>query len=456
MFHDASSRIPNNSPAFHYGIAVADLEGDGHFQIIVTGYNGPNRILQHQDGRFDEWTNDILADSQRQAIGLAAGDFDGDGAEELYVLNTDQFAGLKLFSDRLFDFDGQQWRDLFIAAGDSELLNMTAGRSVCAIDRMGMGRYGFFVANYGGPMRLYELNDDGHIVDVAPEANVDLTTGGRSLLSFPLLSPHMDLICGNEGGFNALFRNQGDGTFEELSEEYGFDDPHENARGMAPIWLDDAFGIVLGNWEGEHRLYRLLERDEIFEDVGSGNFGQPSRVRTVIVADFDNDGYEEIFLNNIGEPNQLFGLRDGIWKKLPLGDAEEPGGLGTGAVFGDFDHDGRLELMIAHGELAPQPLSYYVTEPNENHFLRVLPRTTSGAPARGAIVTVRAGQRVWRRAIDAGSGYLCQMEPVAHFGLGLCDRVDEIAIQFPSGRTITFAHEQVDCLVEAADPGSDE
>lgn len=456
MFHDASSRIPNNSPAFHYGIAVADLEGDGHFQIIVTGYNGPNRILQHQDGRFEEWTNEILADSQRQAIGLAAGDFDGDGAEELYVLNTDQFAGLKLFSDRLFDFDGQQWRDLFIAAGDSELLNMTAGRSVCAIDRMGMGRYGFFVANYGGPMRLYELNDDGHIVDVAPEANVDLTTGGRSLLSFPLLSPHMDLICGNEGGFNALFRNQGDGTFEELSEEYGFDDPHENARGMAPIWLDDAFGIVLGNWEGEHRLYRLLERDEIFEDVGSGNFGQPSRVRTVIVADFDNDGYEEIFLNNIGEPNQLFGLRDGIWKKLPLGDAEEPGGLGTGAVFGDFDHDGRLELMIAHGELAPQPLSYYVTEPNENHFLRVLPRTTSGAPARGAIVTVRAGQRVWRRAVDAGSGYLCQMEPVAHFGLGLCDRVDEIAIQFPSGRTITFAHEQVDCLVEAADPGSDE
>lgn len=456
MFHDASSRIPNNSPAFHYGIAVADLEGDGHFQIIVTGYNGPNRILQHQDGRFEEWTNEILADSQRQAIGLAAGDFDGDGAEELYVLNTDQFAGLKLFSDRLFDFDGQQWRDLFIAAGDSELLNMTAGRSVCAIDRMGMGRYGFFVANYGGPMRLYELNDDGHIVDVAPEANVDLTTGGRSLLSFPLLSPHMDLICGNEGGFNALFRNQGDGTFEELSEEYGFDDPHENARGMAPIWLDDAFGIVLGNWEGEHRLYRLLERDEIFEDVGSGNFGQPSRVRTVIVADFDNDGYEEIFLNNIGEPNQLFGLRDGIWKKLPLGDAEEPGGLGTGAVFGDFDHDGRLELMIAHGELAPQPLSYFVTEPNENHFLRVLPRTTSGAPARGALVTVRAGQRVWRRAVDAGSGYLCQMEPVAHFGLGLCDRVDEIAIQFPSGRTITFAHEQVDCLVEAADPGSDE
>ena len=452
MFQDASARLPNNVPAFHYGVAVVDLDRDGRFEIVVAGYDGPNRIFQFDEDKFREIQDETLADAQRQAIGLAAGDFDGDGAEELYILNTDQFAGLKLFSDRLFDFDGERWRDLFIAEGDTDLLNMTAGRSVCAIDRLGSGRYGFFVANYGGPMRLYELTEDGRIVDVAPFANIDIVTGGRSLVSMPLLSRHMDLICGNEGGPNALFRNRGDGTFDEVAREVAFDDPFQHARGLAPIWLGNAFGLVLGNWEGEHRLLRHGD-DGTFEDIAPPEFARPSRVRTVIVADFDNDGHEEIFFNNIAEPNRLFGWRDEQWRSLPIGPAEEPGGLGTGAAVGDFDRDGRLELLISHGELAPGPLSFYQTAPNENHFIRILPRADTDAPARGAIVTVRAGDRIWRRAIDAGSGYLCQMEPVAHFGLGTCDRIDEIAVQFPNGRTIAFPHHEVDCLVDLQDPG---
>lgn len=450
MFQDVSARLPNNSPALHYGVAVADLDRDGRFEIIVAGYDGPNRVFQFEDGRFRERRDDVLADAQRQAIGLAAGDFDGDGAEELYVLNTDQFAGLKLFSDRLFDFDGERWRDLFIAEGDIDLLNMTAGRSVCAIDRLGASRYGFFVANYGGPMRLYELTEDGRIVDVAPFADLDATTGGRSLLAFPLVSPHMDLVCGNEGGPNFVFRNRGDGTFDEIAAELGLDDPHEHARGIAPVWMGDDWGLVVGNWEGPHRLFRRGD-DGVFEDVATDDFATPSHVRTVIVADFDNDGHEEILFNNIGDPNRLFAFRDGLWREISAGDAVERIGLGTGAAVGDFDHDGRLELLIAHGEAALQPLTYYNANETENHFLRILPRTVEGAPARGAIVTVRAGNRTWKRVIDAGSGYLCQMEPVAHFGLGDLDRVDRIEVAFPTGRTIAFDHSDVNCLVELQD-----
>lgn len=450
MFIDATLLLPNNSPGLHYGVAVVDLDRDGNFEIVVTGFGGPNRVFRWNEDRFVELVDETLADSQRQAIGLAAGDFDGDGGEELYVLNTDSFAGLKLFSDRLFDFDGERWRDLFVAAGDPDLLNLTAGRSVAAIDRLGSGRYGLFVANYGGPMRLYELTEDGQIVDVAPYAGLDAVTGGRSLLSFPLVSPHMDLVCGNEGGPNFVFRNRGDGTFDEIAAELGIDDPHEHARGMAPIWLGDDWGIVVGNWEGPHRLFRRGD-DGTFQDIATDDFATPSRVRTVIVADFDNDGFEEILFNNIGEPNRLFAVRDGQWHAISPGDALERVGLGTGAAIGDFDHDGRLELLIAHGESALQPLTYYRTSPNENNFLRILPRTAEGAPARGAIVTVRAGDRLWKRAIDAGSGYLCQMEPIAHFGLGTLDQVDVIEVAFPTGRTVQFEHSEVNCLIELSD-----
>ncbi|HEX6985870.1 MAG TPA: CRTAC1 family protein [Planctomycetaceae bacterium] len=452
MFTDATALLPNNKPGLHYGAAVADLDRDGAFEIAVAGYAGPNRVFKWAEDRFVELKDETLADAQRQAIGLAAADFDGDGSEELYVLNTDSFAGLKLFSDRLFDFDGERWRDLFVAAGDPDLLNMTAGRSVCAVDRLGSGRYGFFVANYGGPMRLYELTEDGQIVDVAPFAGVDATTGGRSLLSFPLVSSHMDLVCGNEGGPNFVFKNRGDGTFEEVAAELGLDDPDEHARGIAPVWLGDGFGIVLGNWEGPHRLFRRGP-DGAFEDVASSDFATPSRVRTVIAADFDNDGYEEILFNNIGAANRLFAFREGRWREVPLADAREQGGLGTGAAVGDFDQDGRLELLVAHGETSKQPLTFYRPLPNENRFLRVLPRTAEGAPARGSIVTVTAGDRVWKRVVDAGSGYLCQMEPVAHFGLGTLDRVDRIAVSFPTGRTVSFDHSDVNCLVELRDEG---
>jgi hypothetical protein len=167
----------------------------------------------------------------------------------------------------------------------------------------------------------------------------------------------------------------------------------------------------------------------------------PSRVRTVIAADFDNDGYEEIFFNNMGEPNRLFGWRDEAWRLIEIGDALEPLGLGTGAAVGDFDGDGRLELLVSHGESSPQPLTLYATTEatKANHWLRVLPLTRFGAPARGAVVRLKMHNgRTQIRAIDAGSGYLCQMEPVAHFGLGAETTVQQIEIVWPGGTRHTI------------------
>src|SRR5262249_25549098 len=150
----------------------------------------------------------------------------------------------------------------------------------------------------------------------------------------------------NENGPNYLFRHRGDGTYEEVAAEFGLADSNENGRGVIALDADGdgRFDLAWGNWEGPHRLC-VRQPNGKFRNHAPRTFSRPSRVRTVIAADFDNDGYEEIFFNNIGEPNRLFGYRNGEWIQIDLDDALEPGGLGTGAAVGDFDGDGRLELL---------------------------------------------------------------------------------------------------------------
>ena len=182
-----------------------------------------------------------------------------------------------------------------------------------------------------------------------------------------------------------------------------------------------------------------------FRNAAPAGLALPSRVRTVIAADFDNDGYEELFFNNLGEPNRLFGFREGRWVRLNIGAAVETYGLGTGAAIADINKDGRLELLVAHGESWLQPLTLYAPHPNLSHWLRVLPLTAHGAPARGAVVRLHAPDRTQIRAIDAGSGYLCQMEPVAHFGLGP-EPSEELAVEvlWPDGATTLLDIAQID------------
>ncbi|PEN11210.1 hypothetical protein CRI94_16630 [Longibacter salinarum] len=449
MFRDATSLINKNPVQRNYGVAVGQLRHQGEFELLVAGYTGRNLVFAWDGTRFTELETTSIADSERQAIGIASADVNGDGTEEVYVLNTDTFAGRKRFADRLFAGNGSDaWTNLFDDPENERSRNLTAGRSVAVVDRTGNGRYGFFVANYGGPMRLYEVNDR-HVVDVAEEAGVALSTGGRGVIAAPILTPQMDIFCVNENGPNFLFENQGDGTFKETAARRGVADRYEHGRGVDAIDHGEGgpFGVVYGNWQGRHRLF-AQQSGGSFLDVTPDAMASPSRVRTVIAADFDNDGYQEVFFNNIGEPNRLFAQRDGSWVQIDAGDATEPQGLGTGAAVADFDGDGRLELFVAHGETGAQPLSLYHSRgaSDNHHYIRIAPLTKHGAPARGAVVTCTASGRTQRRNVDAGSGYLCQMEPVAHFGLGTTDTAEEVEVRWPDGTTHRLEEPEVDQL----------
>ena len=438
FFQDISGSIKNNQKRLSYGVSVTDFNKDGKFEFIVTGFKFPNLILSHKNGYLENInTNNLFADQTRSTIGVAACDIDNDGFEELYFLNTDTYSGQKQFSDRLLD-NNKDIIDLFQLDKNLRSLNLTAGRSVVCVDRNGDGKYGIYVANYGGPTRFYELKK-GSIVDQAPLLNINRITGGRAVVAGHILSNYMDIFAANERGPNFLYINE-NGTFKDLAESLGVEDTFENGRGttLTDFLYRGKLDIVSGNWNGEHRIF--LNNRNKFNDIANSEFKIPSRVRTIISADFDNDGFDEIFVNNIGEPNKLFKiLSDGELKQIQLSNGLEPLGLGTGAAVADIDNDGILELLVSHGESGLQPLSLYKANIKKPfRFLRILPRTPFNAPARGATVILNTNMRNHAKTIDAGSGYLCQMEPVAHYGLRNGEKVNSVTIKWTDGSSDNF------------------
>lgn len=454
MFSDVSSLILENFPGLHYGVAAVEFDRDGEIAFVVAGFGGANRVLRWTGTSLRDAAPRTIADDGRQALAIAAGDIDGDGREEIYVLNTDTFAGPKQFADRLFDVgpDGR-WEDLFARPGNGPVRNLTSGRSVAAIDRRGTGRYGFVVANFNRPARVYELSSAGGLVDLAPSLGLHRKPAARGLWVGPIVSDHPDLFFGNENGPNFLFRNTGQGGFEDVAEACKLLDASEHVRGVAVLDADGdgRLDLVYGNWEGPHRLM-LRQIDGTFRDRATPALALPSRVRTVIAADFDNDGFEEIFFNNLGEPNRVFRATPTGCVLLDAGALVEPDGLGTGAAVADLDGDGVLELLVSHGETAAQPLSLFKADARGNAWIRVRPRTRFGAPARGAKVVLSAAGRRQIRVVDGGSGYLCQMEPVAHFGLGTETHVDSVTVTWPDGATVKLASPTVRTTVEVPYP----
>jgi len=435
FFKDISDIIENNEPRLSYGVAVSDVNNDNKFEFVVTGFGYKNLALGFENNNLvNTIDNEIFNDTERKTIGVAACDIDKDGFEEVYFLNTDTYSGDKKYSDRLLDKKQKKFFDLFEIEKNKTSLNLTAGRSVVCVDRNGNGVYGFYVANYGGPTRFYELNNN-LLIDKAPKLKIDRVTGGRAVVAGHIISDNTDIFAANERGSNFLYKNN-NGSFTELANEYEVQDKYENGRGttLSDVFYRGQLDIVSSNWNGNHRIFALDGNE--FRDIAQPDFNEPTRIRTVISADFDNDGFDEIFMNNIGQPNKLFKILDnGVLKKIDIQVGLEYFGLGTGAAVSDIDNDGILELLVAHGESGMQPLSLYKADIKEKFkYIRIQPLNKFGAPARGATVTLISNLRKHSKTIDAGSGYLCQMEPVAHFGLRKGEKIRSVVIQWTNGQ----------------------
>jgi hypothetical protein len=434
FFKDITSLIENNDFRLSYGVSVTDVNQDDKYEFIVTGFGFSNLALSYQNGKLININkNEIFDDIKRKTIGVAACDIDQDGFEEIYFLNTDTYSGEKKYSDRLIDSSSDGFIDLFEKDINKKNLNLTAGRSVVCVDRNGDGKYGIYVANYGGPTRFYEQSS-GQILDLAEQLKIDKITGGRAVVAGNILSGKTDIFAANERGKNFLYYNS-DGFFQDIAKDYKIDDQYENGRGttLSDILYRGRLDIITSNWNGYHRAFVL--EDNRFKDIATPTYNIPTRIRTVISADFDNDGYDEIFMNNIGEPNKLFKIKEnGFFEEIKIQNAYESNGLGTGAAVADIDDDGILELLVSHGESGMQPLTMYKADIKKNfNYIRIKPLNKQGAPARGATVILNSNLRNHAKTIDAGSGYLCQMEPVAHYGIRDSEKNISVKIVWTDG-----------------------
>ena len=394
FFLNITDQIAENEFRLSYGVSVTDVNKDNKYDFVVTGFGFKNLALSYKDGKLINIVNEkIFTDEERRTIGVASCDIDQDGYEEIYFLNTDTYSGSKIYSDRLIDLNNNKFEDLFEKEINQSELNLTAGRSVVCVDRNGDGAYGIYVANYGGPTRFYELIRD-RIKDQAKSLSIDKITGGRAIVSGHILSDRSDIFAANERGDNFLYYNS-KGSFQDVAKEYAVQDRFENGRGTAlsDLLYRGRLDILSSNWDGMHRAY-VLDGDK-FKDISTSPYNDPTKIRTVISADFDNDGYDEIFMNNIGEPNKLFKvLEGGVFKEIKMENGLETVGLGTGAAVADVDGDGILELLVSHGESGFQPLTLYKADIQKFNYLRIKPLNQFGAPARGATVTMKSNERI--------------------------------------------------------------
>ncbi|KFQ25221.1 Cartilage acidic protein 1, partial [Merops nubicus] len=462
----------SNPTQLNYGVAVTDLDADGDFEIVVAGYNGPNLVLKYDKarGRLVNLAEDdrdspyyALRDRQGNAIGVTACDIDGDGREEIYFLNTNNaFSGMATYTDKLFKLRNGRWEDLLSDEVNRDVASLFAGRSVACVDRMGSGRYSIYIANYAsgnvGPHALIEMDvaasDPARgvvvLVDVAAQAGVSKYTGTVGGTGHCWARRVRDPFAGRAAPVAGR-------TARAAARPMRLDDPYQHGRGvaLADFNRDGRVDIVYGNWRGDPKpagpgvalpVLVVTPCPSLTQDIATPKFSMPSPVRTVIAADFDNDQELEVFFNNIANrgssANRLFRLirrehSDPIVEELNPGDALEPEGRGTGGAVTDFDGDGMLDLILSHGESMAQPISIFKgTQGTDNNWLRVIPRTRFGAFARGAKVvlfTRRSGAHL--RIIDGGSGYLCEMEPVAHFGLGHY-KASSLEVTWPDGRVV--------------------
>ncbi|WP_051261670.1 CRTAC1 family protein [Desulfovibrio inopinatus] len=436
-FKNLSRQLEAGPVQCQRGVCAIDIDDDGLCEAYICAHDGPNLLLDFNDGVYRLFLLPQLSDAAASSQSAVACDVNADGLEELYVHNISDETVAVPSSDRLFARHGLGWVDLFNHETNQSLRNRVSGHSLAVIDRLGNGSYGIIVQNHSpaGPLQLYEIEDqhEEKLHDVAADTGIQVLTDGTAMLAAPLFGHTMDLLIGGTEDLDRIFVAEQNGHFNELPATQGLG---KTGHSASLCLVDDPrYGIccIVVRHSQDSRMYRLdkgkfvLVQCPGLEDIISPH--------NVVAADFDNNGYQEIYVTTTAGRNHLFAWRDGTWTEVDPGILSEPGGSCSGVCVADFNGDGCLEVLVTHGERGAQPLSLYEHEDTPNTWIRIMPLTQYYAPARGSLVTITAGGRRQTRVIDAGSSTLCQMEPIAHFGLGDAQRVEEVVVTWPDGRT---------------------
>jgi len=483
------------------GCAFGDADGDGRPDLYVTNSiprwgrantKSCGRLYRNRGGgRFE----DVTAAAGVRACGLGMGafwaDVDGDADLDLYLTNV---GPNQLFVNR---GDGT-----FAEAAGSGLEDPLFSVGAAFLDYDGDGDLDVAVANYldstpegesaqsqfelrvpedyvGQPSHLYRNEGNRRFVDVTASAGLSLPPSETKTLGVAALDydsdGRTDLYFVNDRASNRLFRNRGDGSFEETTAEAGAGVLGAGPRAGMGVAVGDADGdgatdLFVTNFGAEPNSYYRNVEGALFEDagdsLGGAGVGLPYVRWGTHFADFDNDGWPDLYAVGghlaprsarvlgryksgkasyieAGEP--AFRQRTVLLRNSGSGRFEEwkdSGDLGAAAMSGrgsavaDVDDDGDLDLFVVN--VAGPSRLFENRVGSRRSWLRIEPRP--GADARtviGTRVRVTSEGRTQTRDLQVSSSYASGTLTDLHFGLGGAGSA-RVEVRWPDGATRVF------------------
>jgi len=448
---------------YGFGVGFADFDGDGWPDLFAYGRSDRRLGLFRNlgalgaPGHFVDHTLTSGIPSLMQPSGAYPIDFDGNGVIDLLVVDT-VFQPSKLYR-QVGDFS---FTDVTASSGIVTEGRLTKG---CAIaDYDGNGYPDIYMCNYVAPgidsrNQFWRNNGDGTFTDIAPALGLD--DPGATLEAVWVdydLDGDLDLYLSNDrgpyAGFpgNRLFRNDGDGTFTEVTKLSGAaglelfsmgvavgdltgnghpDFYCTNTTGLAAP-LFGAFPLMLNDGTGFY--VEAQEQYGVAHPSGGGAWGWGA-----MFLDFDNDGWLDLYVNLQFGPNRLY--HGG--PKPPM--AEVGGVLGVAgqvdqssytAAFADIDGDGSLDLLVHHfGNNLHLHINHEGAARNAVRFRVVGVGTDTQAIGATATLTVGTGKIArtqWRQTHVGGNSYLGVNEQILHFGIGDATVASAATVRWPN------------------------
>jgi hypothetical protein len=488
------------------GCAFLDYDNDGWLDVYLVNsgpsdFYTPNPALKNalyrnnHDGTFNDVTDKAGVAGGTFGMGVAAGDYDGDGWVDLYVTSYGRNIlyhnnGNGTFTDVAdkagvvapgwttcavwFDYDNDGKLDLFV----SSFVAYEKSLNVLCTDETLSRRY-YCVPRLFKPRPSYLFHNEGNgkFTDLSKESGI----AGSPGKSFGAVATDvnndglMDLFVANDTMPNFLFLNKGGGKFEEngLAAGVAFSDAGKPRSGMGVDAADyDGDGwqdLFVANIDQEFFSLYHNQKDLIFTDE-PGEIGTATQMLSgwgLRFFDYDNDGDPDLFLVN-GHPDDFIEMRTKRVKyKEPLLMFENTGrnfknvSAQSGPVFGrdfsgrgmataDFDNDGDLDVLISNNDEAPLLLRN--EGGNQNNWLGLqLVATKSNPAAVGAIITWQAGGVKRTRLRTAGGSYLASHDPRELLGLGSAGRIESVEIRWPSGKVDKLGNLPINSYVKVTE-----
>ena len=428
-FRDVTEATGVRGSTFAMGAATADVDNDGWTDLYVTGLER-NTLYRNEGGkRFVDITDSSGVSTGGWSVGAAFLDYDRDGLVDLFVAR---------YLD--WSFRNNPW------CGPRE-----------------RERRGYCHPNTFGDVRhvLYRNLGKGRFEDVSRKSGI-ANHPGKGLgvaISDVDQDGWIDILVANDSVAQQVFRNRRDGTFEEVALESGvaFNADGKPFAGMgidAADYDNDGHPEVFVNalsLEG-YALFRSGDSqvfDLIADQTGLTRISNPFGGWGARFADFDNDGWKDVFvaqghvMDTIHHDNPklsykqpMLVLRNTNGKFVDVSHAAGPAvrlpRASRGAAIADFDNDGRVDIAVNNND-EPSLLLRNDSAPR-NWIAFELVGTKSNRDALGAVVRITDSRdrKQWQTASTASS-YLSASQKRVHFGLGDADGVNEVEIRWPSG-----------------------